>query len=268
MSINLEKQFQKIGADVKVISAESNRARNAPTIALDIINIKGKELFEISIREGLAELMDLSVLEVKKEERHLVLLAKLMDNEGAIIEKSHFLCGHDERHFFVAAVNGVSTVAAAKDSLKPIAIRRKESGKLARKENRHKRKTELFKRQGEWFFVPEEIKPDKLKIRTYEPLTRDSASKPHIAQFAVRRGGESVMVCFKYPNGLPTERYNRLIASNPKAKRWNWRPMQRQAIVYVKGQIRHPDHATIQLDGWHRVLMNSESRSEKVVFLD
>jgi len=47
--------------------------------------------------------------------------------------------------------------------------------------------------------------------------------------------------------------------------------MQRNAGVYVRGRIRHPDHATIRLHGWHRVLMNTESQAKamrSVAFLD
>jgi hypothetical protein len=28
--------------------------------------------------------------------------------------------------------------------------------------------------------------------------------------------------------------------------------------VFPKGAVRHPDHATIRVAGWHRVLMNTE----------
>jgi hypothetical protein len=43
------------------------------------------------------------------------------------------------------------------------------------------------------------------------------------------------------------------------------------ADVFAKGAIRHPDHATIDLAGWHRVLMNTEQHAramQHVVFLD
>ena len=33
--------------------------------------------------------------------------------------------------------------------------------------------------------------------------------------------------------------------------------MQRNPGVYVRGHIRHPDHATIMLHGWHQVIMNT-----------
>jgi hypothetical protein len=47
--------------------------------------------------------------------------------------------------------------------------------------------------------------------------------------------------------------------------------MTRDADVYATGAVRHPDHATIRLDGWHRVVMNTEQRARamrNVVFLD
>jgi hypothetical protein len=33
------------------------------------------------------------------------------------------------------------------------------------------------------------------------------------------------------------------------------------ADVFVQGAVRHPDHATIVLPAWHRVLMNTGQRS-------
>jgi hypothetical protein len=47
--------------------------------------------------------------------------------------------------------------------------------------------------------------------------------------------------------------------------------MVRDPDVYAMGAIRHPDHATIHLDGWHRVLMNTEQQAramQNVVFID
>ncbi|MDB5350119.1 MAG: hypothetical protein JWN86_1366 [Planctomycetota bacterium] len=56
-----------------------------------------------------------------------------------------------------------------------------------------------------------------------------------------------------------------------EAKNWGWRVMQRNAEVYVRGRVRHADHRTITLHGWHRVLMNTENQSRamrNVAFLD
>ena len=47
-----------------------------------------------------------------------------------------------------------------------------------------------------------------------------------------------------------------LIAKNPKLA---YRTMTRDAVVYVRGRVRHDDHATIRLHDWHRGYLNSES---------
>jgi hypothetical protein len=47
--------------------------------------------------------------------------------------------------------------------------------------------------------------------------------------------------------------------------------MVRDAEVFAMGTIRHADHATVRLSGWHRVLMNTEPRARAmrhVAFLD
>lgn len=38
--------------------------------------------------------------------------------------------------------------------------------------------------------------------------------------------------------------------------------------VYVRGSVRHPDRATIELEGWHRVFINAELTLSEVGFLD
>lgn len=47
--------------------------------------------------------------------------------------------------------------------------------------------------------------------------------------------------------------------------------MRRNPGVWVQGKIRHPDHKTVKLNGWHRVLMNTESQAASMrhlAFLD
>jgi hypothetical protein len=47
--------------------------------------------------------------------------------------------------------------------------------------------------------------------------------------------------------------------------------MVRDPELFARGTVRHPDHATIELNGWHRVVMNTENRARAmrhVVFLD
>jgi hypothetical protein len=47
--------------------------------------------------------------------------------------------------------------------------------------------------------------------------------------------------------------------------------MRRIPGVCVNGRVRHADHATITLNGWHQVVMNTEGQSRAmrdVAFLD
>jgi len=47
--------------------------------------------------------------------------------------------------------------------------------------------------------------------------------------------------------------------------------MKRNPMAFVRGKVKHPDHATIRLNGWHRVEMNTENLSRamaSVAFLD
>ena len=271
MFSNLEKTFEKIGAKVKIVLAENRRngpmiERQQIAVRLNVITKNGKELFEISIRKDVVDKLDLFVLEVLPKERHLVLLARQLDSNGQVVTKNHFLCGHDERHLFVAAVDSVSTVATAKASLKPAEILLNETGLNTKKRNR--RKTKIFKRQGEWFFVPAEVMPMPNLVRTDEPLRRNRDSKVHTAQFAYRSGGESVMVCREYPLGLTQSEYKELLSRDARAKAYIWQQMRRSAAVYVRGTVKHADHATIVLDSWHRVFINTERRSDAVGFLD
>jgi hypothetical protein len=212
---------------------------------------------------------EIAVLDVQPADRHLLLLVR----EGK--DKSKFLCGHDERHWFVAGIPEnapVGTVRQAKEALKPAEVHIAQASKGLRAKARNRRKNAAFVRQGEWFFlpVPAFVLDEKL-VLSNEPLRRGNGGKSHWAEFCYRTGGEMVMVCSRYPNGITEKQCQGIVAGNPKAKFWNWRPMRRNPSVYVKGRIRHADHATITLNGWHRVLMNTEGQSKamrNVAFLD
>jgi hypothetical protein len=271
MFANLHKSFEKIGADVSIHLAvdelvRNRRMRQTTPVRLDISTKKGVEIFEVSIRKEALTNLELSIIEVRPQDKHLLLLSRQLDSDGAAVNKEHFLCGHDERHLFVASVEGVSTVAAAKASLKPKEILHREVGLSEEKRNR--RKTKAFRRQGEWFFIPASLVVPANLVRSQEPLVRGNGSKAHIAQYAYRARGETVMVCSRYPQGLTESQYKALIARDKPARFLNWRQMVRNAGVFVRGTIRHPDHATIVLEDWHRVLMNTEARTEAVAFLD
>jgi hypothetical protein len=253
----LERRFAKIGARVKI----SGNGRGAPQI--DVRSDRRGEFFEVRFA-GRGNEVDLEVVDVAGAERHLLLLAR--DGE----EKSKFLCGHDERHWFVAAVpesaRGVSGVQAAKAALRPELVR--EAIERVHPKDAFRRRNAAYVRQGEWFFVPApEVDPPVTLVLFDEPLSR-GRGKAHVMQFAYRRGGEVVWVSHRHPQGISDAQYRGL---THEKRRGQWSQMVRDPEVFAKGAIRHPDHATVVLRGWHRVAMNTEQSARAmrhVAFLD
>jgi len=86
-------------------------------------------------------------------------------------------------------------------------------------------------RQGEWFFVEPTVQ-ELEDVRTASHLVERKApcgsggGRPHVVDEAI---------------------------TVPRSK-----------TRYVRGAVRHPDHRTLQLRGWHRVVLNRESRVERV----
>jgi hypothetical protein len=264
-TITIANQFARMGARFRVIRQETSRPD--ADYALDIRADRRGQYFELRVPTSLEASLDASVLQVQPKERHLVLLIK------ESTWKDRFLCGHDEREWFVAAVpgNAATTVTQARAALKPQAIRVAETRAGLPLSKRHRRRNAVSIRQGEWFFVPlpqMTVKPSD--ILRHEPIRRGSG-KPHRVAELYRSGGETVQVCPRYPNGLTVAAYNRLIARKPEAKSWGWVQMRRNAGVFARGTVRHPDHATITLPCWHQVLMNTENSTRQmanVAFLD
>jgi hypothetical protein len=262
----LDTKFARIGARLKVADRPSRRTRTAGVISLDVQADRQGEFFEIVKQPGAAA--EVAVLDVQPADRHLLLLVR----EGG--EKHKFLVGRDERHWFVAGIPEsapVGTVRQAKEALKPAEVQIAQARKRLRAKVRNRRKNAAFVRQGEWFFLPApDLAVNEKLVLPNEPLRR-GGGKPHWAEFCYRTGGETVYVCNRYPNGVTEAKYKAILSASPKAKGWGWSTMRRNPGVYVKGRIRHADHATITLHGWHRVLLNTEGESkamQSVAFLD
>ena len=256
--IAIEKQFAKMGARVIVRKVEAN------THFIDIKTDKYGEFFDIALNPDFNH--EIQVINVDPNDRHLVALIK--DPNG----KERFLCGHDERSWFVAAVpKAVSTVWEAKESLKPPEVRQSQDSNKVKKQKRNKRNNKGYLRQGEWFFIPcPNFDFEDNVILKNEPLRR-GRGKPHMVEEVIRRGGENVYVSFEYPDGITEEKYKSLITKNPHMKNANWRLMRRNATVYCRGKVSHPDHKTIELTFWHRVIPNTESNApwmRNMAFLD
>jgi hypothetical protein len=191
--------------------------------------------------------------------------------------KSKILCGHDERQWFCSEVQraGVTTVRDAMEALKPTVV--KEKQKNIRVKDRNKRKNEVMARQGEWFFVPEPgVEFKEALILKNEPIRRSMRNKAHVLEECVRVGGQTVYVPTHGKYGWLSEaEYHRVLRNDPDARNDGWRPMKMNPTVYARGTVRHKDHRTIELQGWHRVEINLEiaenwrgRRSGVVGFLD
>jgi hypothetical protein len=261
----LGRPFAQMGARVQFEELRPNRwTRGVGPVALDVCTDKNGEYFLVRRRAD----AQLEVLDVRAHDRHLLLLSRA--GEGRQQTKARFLLGYDERHWFVAAIperTPVTTVTAAKEALKPEEVVRQEQG--IRNKDRHRRINKARIRQGEWFFVPKkDFNPNRRLILKNEPLRR-GRGKPHMCQELYREGGETVYVNGQYPNGLTQVDFSRLsekVRSQP-----GWRTMVRNPRVVVRGTVRHSDHKTIVLNGWHDVFVNTETRAaamQNVAFLD
>ena len=255
----LERRFARIGARLKL---EERPWIGQPRI--DIRRDRQGEYFEIRFEGGERE-VDVEVVDARRDDRHLLLLVRDGD------EKSKFLCGHDERHWFVAAIpedaRGVSGVTAAMQALQPEHVR--AAVKQKRPADPFSRRNDAYRRQGEWFFIPEPglVVQDWLVLRD-EAISRGNGT-PHVLEFVYRRGGETVYVSRRYPKGLSQAEFDGL--SEKVRRQADWNVFVRDADVFASGAVRHPDHATIVLRGWHRVAMNTEQNARAmrhVAFLD
>ena len=147
---NLLIKFARIEPRIKVADRPSRRFRSAAgAISLDVLEDREGEFFEVTPRSETDP--DVAVLDVQSADRHLLLLVRNGD------EKQKFLCGHDERHWFVAAVPEsapVGTVRQAKEALKPAEVHTAQARQGLRASARNRRKNAAYRRQGEWFFLP------------------------------------------------------------------------------------------------------------------
>jgi len=270
---HLDRKFGEMGARVRVRSPEvrtvflrRGRTHEIRPLVLNIARDGRGEYFDVALNR---DAVTLQVLDVRPQWRHLLLMSRSQET-GA---KEKFLCGHDERAWFVAAVPGrkASTVPTAMEALKPQPVRAAQAYAELPIRDRLRRKNDAFIRQGEWFFIPApQIVVPQEKVLSREPIRR-SNGKPHWVQNLYRDGGDTVYVSSNHPNGLLEREYRELLKREPSAATGRWQVMRRDARVYARGAVSHADHATIYLHGWHRVLMNTESKApamRHVAFLD
>jgi len=266
-STTIANRFAHMGARFRIVRPENlPRRRRRADYALDLVSDKRGQRFELQVTAQREAELDLIVLQCDRVDQHLLVLVK------APVANDRFLCGYDEREWFVAAVPGSpSTILQAKLALQPDEVRDAADRAGLSDSERTRRHNRAFIRQGEWFFVPApELQVDKRHLLKDEPIRR-GAGKEHMVAELFRTSGEDVHVCSRYPNGLTEPEYKRVVRENPGSDRWDWQIRVRDAEVYARGTVRHSDHETITLRDWHRVWMNTETQTRQmanVAFLD
>jgi len=266
----VEKKIAEAGHRASV----RKRSDLSSPFSLNVRRDKQGEFFTIDVRED----VEASVLDVDGD--HVLLMFREVfgssnQRHTARFDQEKFksLIGHDERQLFVAAIpenTPVSTVYQAKEALKPDEVREAEKRSGIKTKHKQKRRTPARLRQGDFFFIPLDrllISGDAI-IHKNEPISRGRGTS-HICSELIRAGGENRYfhgvpdILRKFPNGLTEVQKAKYINENPRAKKWNWEVRRGGNIkVWVRGTVRHPEHATLVLDIWHEVVSNTESRSK------
>jgi hypothetical protein len=123
----IESGFAQMGARLKVREIASrwrqgDRSWISPTdYALDIRRDGSGQFFELRVPTHLRDSLDITVMQSEPKQRHALLLVR---QNGEKPRLDRFLCGHDEREWFIAAVpGGASSVRQAMDALQPAPVR-------------------------------------------------------------------------------------------------------------------------------------------------
>jgi hypothetical protein len=248
--LNLEaltRQFAQIGAELRVVTHPEVPTWGNRAAFRANVETRGKtERFVFDVTPS--ALASIQVVDIDGPGRHVLLnVQELSDRPGVKADPQKLLLGHDEYHLFVAPVARSSiNINAAKQSLKPAVVQEAQRRLGVKTKRLHKRRQAAFVRQGEWFFLP----------------------APDYCEELYRVGGTGVMVCSQHPNGVTTKQYEAILKAHPEVARWRWRSMTRDATAYARGKVSHTDHSTLHLQGWHRIVANTETGSRLNAFLD
>jgi hypothetical protein len=274
----LMQQFEKMGGRITIRTGTG--FRGGP-LRLNIATDRKGEHFTLTIHPELDESkIEIQVLDCDPKIRQMLLLVKCpfmtvenvkigyrskmvaTFNDKRIITE-RMLVGHDEMHWFVAGVTASNSIKQAFENLRPAAVTVALQKAGVDDKDAMRRKNKGFVRQGEWFFVPVHFDEEESKavIHKNEPIQRQGGS-PHMVEELVRFGGEVVYV--KGNSTITQAEYQKL------AKPHNYGYTQRRvgARVFARGKIKHRDHHTIELKGWHEVFMATEAGTSANAFID
>jgi hypothetical protein len=262
--------FKKMGSRIKIFDVTKHK--NALPFTINILKDKHGEYFEIKWKKQIV----MTVPDIQPRDRHLLLVTRDLEDRDRSNKAStnFYLCGHDERNWFVSAIpHGAISVQKAKELLKPkelidFEVQHGLKSKKAHKHHRTIKAGTTIHRQGEFVFIPTNLSFDNqplTPILKNEPMRKSAGSNPHIAEYLYRSGGSTVYISLfnlkSKIQGFTQIEYDKIMKTNPKAKTFNWVQQRVDMAVYVKGTIKHKDHKTLNLGNiWHKVLMNTETR--------
>jgi hypothetical protein len=213
-------------------------------VQMDILKEKNREELRVSVPDGdgtevqvlgIDALIQQAVLLVREPEREFVERVWNRDRnrlEDVVrktsAEKRRFLVGMDECHLFIAQLTSpATTVRQAHEGLRPRGV---PAGRAAKKLG--------FVRQGEWFFQP----ASSGEVARVEALAKAGGVARNVG---IGRGREAM-------RGRPHVVSESVLVLVSKETR--------ESIEFVRGRVKHPDHRTIELHGWHKVFLNTEDR--------
>lgn len=266
---NIKRSFEKMGARLTIRKGTAPTAWRSGNVALrmNVANDRQGEHFTMTVHPKIDESdIVVQVLDYDSNLRQMLLFIsspRISDtwNKGkgvTLIDKrdrvnERLLVGRDEMHWFVAGVTVAKNIREAFALLRPQAVTVSMNRNGVKNKEWNKRKTKGFVRQGEWFFVPVNFQEDKTTVvHKNEPIRRQGG-KPHFVEEVVRFGGETI-----YTRGdqiLTSASFEKI----PADERHFWRQQVRGARVLGRGKVKHPDHHTVILNGWHEIHLSTES---------
>jgi len=252
----LQEQFEKIGSRLTI--RRGLASRTSP-LRLNVATDRHGEHFTLTIDPACDEKdIEIRLLDINKKLRHMLLF---IDYPKARI-RERLMCGHDEMHWFVAGVTESTNLKQAFERLRPSAVTVAMQRAGVKLKNQNKRKNKGFTRQGEWFFVPVHFQEDgSTIIHKNEPISRTGGT-PHYVDEVIRIGGKVVYV--RGDQVITESQYKRL----SDRQRVGFNQRVRGARVLGRGKVKHRDHHTIELRGWHEIHLSNESGVSTNAFID
>jgi len=244
----LEEAFKKVGLNIWVAKKPIMRTDSPEIFQMSIRKERGGRRGHFAIYCG-EEKNEVGVLDLDKNMKQLLMLVKEPRRKFTYQERDpknslkfitkagatdgsvrKYLMGLDESHYFIAQIpkGGIlNKVRDAHKALRPVHLERKSKLKKS------------AERQGEWFFTP----ATKSELRKMEKLVKQDWRIFRFHELIDKNIGAI---------GTPHEAEFYIEVEIAKEK-----------VPFVKGKIKHSDHKTLILDGWHRIFLNLEIREPR-----